>query len=97
MAQLNHLETRSLSPIQNCTPPTSTTSNQLFLLLITGLRLNALAVLFPSMQQAGTNCSNSFPEWSPPNYDFLRMETKFFRLVLGVLPARHLQNTFLNA
>ncbi|GFT81186.1 hypothetical protein TNCV_3345531 [Trichonephila clavipes] len=47
MVQLNPLRTRPLLPIQNCTPPTSTTSNQLFLLLITDLRLNALVVFFP--------------------------------------------------
>ncbi|GFX64270.1 DUF4817 domain-containing protein [Trichonephila clavipes] len=41
-------------PIQNCTPPTSTTSNQLFLLLITAMRLNDLVVLFP-FNAAGRN------------------------------------------
>ncbi|GFY20356.1 hypothetical protein TNCV_209881 [Trichonephila clavipes] len=44
--QLIALRIRFLSPIQNCTPPTSSTSIKLFILLITGIRLNALVVLF---------------------------------------------------
>ncbi|GFV42734.1 hypothetical protein TNCV_840891 [Trichonephila clavipes] len=52
---------------------------------------------FPSMQQARTNYSNSFPEWPPPNFDFKGWKKKLFQLVLGVLPARHLQHTFLTA
>ncbi|GFV71383.1 hypothetical protein TNCV_3952781 [Trichonephila clavipes] len=33
------MKTRPLSPIENCTPPTLTISNRVFLLLITGMRL----------------------------------------------------------
>ncbi|GFY34079.1 uncharacterized protein TNCV_4982821 [Trichonephila clavipes] len=51
-AQLSR--TQLLSPIQNCTPPTSTTSHQLSLLLITNMRLNDMVVLF-SFNAAGRN------------------------------------------
>ncbi|GFW91229.1 RNase H domain-containing protein [Trichonephila clavipes] len=49
--------------IQNCTPPTSTASKQLFLLFITGMRLNAVFFSFNA-----TGRSQLF--WPHPNFDF---------------------------
>ncbi|GFW75121.1 adhesion G-protein coupled receptor G4 [Trichonephila clavipes] len=83
---------------KKCTPPTSTTSKQLFLLLITGMRLNNLVCGSLSLQ-----CSRQeqtilarFRSGHLRTSSF-RDGNEVFRLVLGVLLARHLQNTFLTA
>ncbi|GFW34357.1 hypothetical protein TNCV_220831 [Trichonephila clavipes] len=68
MVQLNPLWNRPLSPIQNCINNKQSTVPPAYNWYEAKRPVWWLS--FPSMQQVGTNYSNSFLECSPPNFDF---------------------------